>query len=94
VVRQWARDEDLWVRRTAILCQRASKAATDTDLLADVLTARRSGGRCASTPRTDPDWVLAYVDARAGELSGLSRRAALEHLTPPGCGDPVGPARS
>lgn len=108
VVRAWARDEDLWVRRTAILCQRASKAATDTDLLADVLTAnlegtlhgheffirKAVGWALREYARTDPDWVLAYVDAHAGELSGLSRREALKHLTPPGCGDAVGPARS
>jgi 3-methyladenine DNA glycosylase AlkD len=30
------RDDDLWVRRTAILCQLARKGATDVALLADV----------------------------------------------------------
>lgn len=77
-------------------------------LVADVLTANHEGTlhgheffirkavgwALREYARTDPDWVLAYVDARAGELSGLSRREALKHLTPPGCGDPVGPARS
>lgn len=77
-------------------------------MLADVLTAnlegtlhgheffirKAVGWALREYARTDPDWVLAYADARAGELSGLSRREALKHLTPPGCGDPVGPARS
>ena len=32
--------------------------------------------------RATPDWVRAFVDAHAGELSGLSRREATRHLTP------------
>ena len=30
--------------------------------------------------RTDPAWVLAFVDAHGDHLSGLSRREALRHL--------------
>jgi len=96
VVRAWARDDDLWVRRTAILSQRAAKASTDTELLADVLTAnlegtlhggeffirKAVGWALREYARTDPDWVLAYVDEHAPELSGLSRREALRHLRP------------
>lgn len=29
----WSRDEDRWLRRTSVICQLASKGATDTDLL-------------------------------------------------------------
>ena len=30
--------------------------------------------------RTDPDWVLARVEAYGDRLSGLSRREALKHV--------------
>lgn len=93
-MRAWARDDDLWVRRTAVLCQLASKAATDTALLADVLAANLDGsphGReffirkavgwaLREYAKTDPDWVLAFVAEHDADLSGLTRREALKHL--------------
>lgn len=93
-MRTWAHDEHLWVRRTAILCQLQSKAATDTDLLREVLSAnlvgsahgddffirKAVGWALRQHARTDPAWVLAFVDEHAAELSGLSRREALKHL--------------
>lgn len=36
-LREWAREESLWLRRSAILAQVGSKARTDTELLADVI---------------------------------------------------------
>lgn len=94
LIRTWARDDDLWVRRTAILCQVASKSATDADLLADVLSANLEGSRHGSEffirkamgwalreyARTDPDWVRRFVDEHHDVLSGLTRREALKHL--------------
>lgn len=98
VIRAWARDDDLWVRRTAILCQIRSKQATDTGLLDEVLSAnlesslhgkeffirKAVGWALREHARTDPGWVRTYVDEHAAELSGLSRREAVKHL-----GDPV-----
>jgi 3-methyladenine DNA glycosylase AlkD len=94
VMRAWARDDDLWVRRTAVLCQLASKAATDTALLADVLSVNLEGsphGReffirkavgwaLREYAKTDPDWVLAFVAEHDADLAGLTRREALKHL--------------
>jgi 3-methyladenine DNA glycosylase AlkD len=94
VVRAWAREDDLWVRRASVLCQLGSKADTDTDLLADVLVANLEGspyGReffirkavgwaLREYAKTDPTWVRAFVVAHEAELSGLSRREALRHL--------------
>lgn len=94
VMRAWARDDDLWLRRTAVLCQLASKTATDTALLADVLAANLEGsphGReffirkavgwaLREYAKTDPDWVLAFVAEHDADLSGLTRREALKHL--------------
>ena len=93
-IRAWAVDEDLWVRRTAILAQLKHREATDTDLLAEVLDAnledslhgrqffvrKAVGWALRQHARTDPEWVRAYVDSRAPTSSGLSRREALKHL--------------
>ncbi|MGN0064210.1 MAG: DNA alkylation repair protein [Nocardioides sp.] len=85
----WARSEDLWLRRAAILSQLTAKERTDTGLLADVVEANESdpeffvrkaiGWALRQYARTDADWVRAFVEAHPG-LSGLSRREALKHL--------------
>ncbi len=94
VVRTWANDDDLWVRRTSILAQLGHRGATDDELLAAVLVANLEGSRHGSEffirkavgwalrdyARADPAWVLGFVDTHADRLSGLSRREALKHL--------------
>jgi 3-methyladenine DNA glycosylase AlkD len=94
VVSAWAVDGDLWLRRTAILCQLGRKERTDTALLARVLTANLEGsthGReffirkaigwaLREHAKTDAVWVQEYVEAHADRLSGLSRREALKHV--------------
>jgi len=89
VVRAWSRDEDLWIRRAAMLAQVGAKERTDPALLEAVLTpnighpdffSRKAiGWALRDFARTDPDWVRAYVGAHP-QLSGLSRREALKHL--------------
>jgi 3-methyladenine DNA glycosylase AlkD len=88
-LRVWARDEDLWIRRAAILAQVGAKERTDPVLLTDVIEpsisdpdffARKAiGWALRDYARTDPEWVRAFVAARP-ELSPLSRREALKHL--------------
>jgi 3-methyladenine DNA glycosylase AlkD len=87
-------DDDLWVRRVAILAQLKHRDETDVELLADVLDANLDGslhGReffirkaigwaLRQHARVDPGWVRAFVEARGDRLSGLSRREALKHL--------------
>ena len=91
VMRAWARDDDLWVRRTAVLSQLSYKAETDTDLLHDVIEAEPADDRSfwlrkaigwalREYARTDPDWVRAEVDLLGDRLSGLSRREAVRRL--------------
>ena len=43
VLREVGRAEDLWMRRSAILCQLRSKTDTDTALLHNVLTENLAG---------------------------------------------------
>jgi 3-methyladenine DNA glycosylase AlkD len=95
VMREWAVDDDMWVRRTAVLCQLGSKDATDTDLLDHALRHNLAGSPFGSEffirkavgwalrqhARVDPDWVRAFVARHDHEVSGLTRREALKHLT-------------
>jgi 3-methyladenine DNA glycosylase AlkD len=99
VIRAWAVDDDLWVRRTAILSQLAGKADTDTDLLQLALARnledslhgkeffirKALGWALREHAKTDPGWVRAFVADHAERLSGLTRREALKNLgTAPG----------
>jgi 3-methyladenine DNA glycosylase AlkD len=94
VLRSYAVDSHLWVRRTAILAQLKHREETDLELLSDVIDANLEGstfGReffirkaigwaLRQHARVDPQWVRAFVDSRGDRLSGLSRREALKHL--------------
>ena len=89
-MRTWARDDDLWVRRTAVLCQVRHKSETDTALLHDVIDAnlgdqsfwlrKAIGWALRDYSRSDPDWVRAEVDRLGERMSGLSRREATRRL--------------
>ncbi len=99
VMRAWARDDDLWVRRTAVLSQVRPAADTDTGLLHDVVLAnvddtsfwlrKAIGWALRDYSRTNPDWVRAEVERLGERLSGLSRREATRRLP-----DEVGPQTS
>ena len=94
LLRADAVDDDLWVRRVAILAQLKHREQTDLALLADVIDANLEGslhGReffvrkaigwaLRQHPRVDPEWLRDFVESRGDALSGLSRREALKHL--------------
>jgi len=85
----WAADDDLWRRRTAIICQVGAKEDTDTDLLTraiepaiaepEFFLRKGIGWALRDHAKTAPDWVRCFVDDHPG-LSGLSRREALKHI--------------
>ena len=87
---EWSRDANLWLRRTAIICQLKSKSDTDLQLLSDAITrslddddffARKAiGWALRQHARTDPQWVLQFVSDNDDALSALSKREALKHL--------------
>ena len=90
MIRAWARDDDLWVRRTAVLSQVRHHQDTDTDLLHDVIAAnlhdtsfwlrKAIGWALRDYSRSDPEWVRSEVDRLGPRLSGLSRREATRRL--------------
>ena len=91
-MRAWSRSEDLWKRRTSILCQLDFKEETDLPFLyaciAPSLASREFflrkaiGWALRQHAWTDPAEVRRYVRAHAHELSALSRREALKNLAP------------
>jgi 3-methyladenine DNA glycosylase AlkD len=85
-LREWAVDENLWKRRTAIIAQVARKA--DAQLLFDCIEPNRAdreffirkaiGWALRDHAKLDPDGVERYRATH--ELSPLSRREALRNL--------------
>jgi len=89
-MRIWAKDDDLWIRRSAILCQLGFKEHGDRALLHDCIEAsmerpefflrKAIGWAIRDVAWHDPDWAIAYVSEHAGRLSTLSKREGLKNL--------------
>jgi len=90
VVRAWATDDDLWLRRTAVLSQLTFRERTDLDLLDHAVTSnlddrsfwlrKAIGWALRQHARTDPQWVREAVERWGDRLSPLSRREATKYL--------------
>jgi 3-methyladenine DNA glycosylase AlkD len=88
----WSRSDDLWKRRSAILCQLTFKKDTDLDLLYAVVEPALSskefflrkaiGWALRQHAWTDPREVRRYVREHENELSPLSKREALKNVLP------------
>ena len=88
LVRTWSGDDDLWMRRLAVIAQLGRRERLDRTLLADVIEANQDdpeffirkaiGWALRDAARAHSDWVRTFVDTH--ELSPLSRREALKHL--------------
>ena len=85
----WSRSDDLWKRRSAILCQLTFKKTTDLDLLYATIEPALSskefflrkaiGWALRQYAWTDPGEVRRYVREHEQALSPLSKREALKH---------------
>ena len=90
IVDPWIDDADMWLRRTAILCQIGLKEATDTDRLFAFCRARMHekeffirkaiGWALREYAKTDPEAVAAFATANKEDLSGLSYREGTKHI--------------
>lgn len=94
LIRVWAVDDDLWIRRTALLCQLGSKSQTDPFLLRwcllqnleesdhgrEFFIRKAVGWALREYAKTDPEWVRVFVAEHGSRMSGLSRREATKHL--------------
>ncbi|MEC5397856.1 DNA alkylation repair protein [Uliginosibacterium sp. H1] len=86
----WAVDDNLWLRRSALLYALHHGPATDRNRLQAALDAnlghgdffirKAMGWALRQFARHDPDWVRHYLASRGEALSGLTRREAARHL--------------
>ena len=86
----WSKSENMWKRRTSILCQLKSKKATDLDLLyaciepsldsKEFFLRKAIGWALRQYAWTDPREVRRYAREQKGRLSGLSQREALKNI--------------
>jgi 3-methyladenine DNA glycosylase AlkD len=89
LLRDWATDDDLWKRRTSIICQVGSRHRTDTELLRraiesnvddrDFFIRKGIGWALREYSKHNVDWVAEFVRTHSG-LSPLSRREASKYL--------------
>ena len=90
IVDGWIDDEDMWLRRSAILCQVGAKEQTDADRLFS-FCARRAfeeeffirkaiGWALREHAKVDPVAVARFVGLHREELSRLSYREATKHI--------------
>ncbi len=87
---RWIGDQNIWVARTAILHQLMWKSDTDTDRLfrycdlraadTEFFIRKALGWALRQYARTDPDAVMAYVEANQDRLSALTKREALRRI--------------
>lgn len=90
IVDLWIGDEDMWLRRSAIICQVGAKQHTDPDRLFHFCQVRAHekeffirkaiGWALREYAKTDRDAVARFVIAHRQKLSGLSYREATKHI--------------
>lgn len=90
VLLRWARSDDMWQRRSAIIAQSALKEDADAALLhaciapnlarTEFWIRKAIGWALRERAKTAPDEVRRYVRDHDAVLSPLSKREALKHL--------------
>jgi 3-methyladenine DNA glycosylase AlkD len=90
LMRKWAKDPDMWKRRSAILCQLRRKRETDLALLYDCIEPnlgdreffirKAIGWALRQYAWTDPREITKFVKAHRTRLSPLSFREATKNI--------------
>ena len=90
VLDRYIEDDDMWIRRTAILAQLKFKQETDFEKLASYCEAcmdekeffirKAIGWSLREYAKREPGKVKAFVAKHEQRLSGLSKREALKNL--------------
>lgn len=85
---QWATSENLWLRRTSIICQLKSKSNTNTAFLTQTITSNLNsneffinkaiGWALREYSKSDPKWVSEFIEKHS--LHSLSKKEASKHL--------------
>lgn len=87
-LRKWIVDENMWVRRVALLTQLKYKDKTDVDLLSDLILTvadekeffirKAIGWVLREYSYTDPKWVKNFIKEHEQKLSNLSIREGMK----------------
>ena len=90
IIGKWIEDDDLWIRRAALLSQIGHKAETDTKqlfehclLLAhekDFFIRKAIGWALRDYSWTNPELVRQFIDSQGQSLSPLSKKEAMKRL--------------
>lgn len=90
ILLKWSVDENLWVRRTAIIAHRRFKDITDTDLLKEIIINnleskeffinKAIGWALREYSKTDPDWVRNFINDNCEGLNSLSIREGSKYI--------------
>jgi 3-methyladenine DNA glycosylase AlkD len=90
VLEKWIDHEDMWLRRTALICQLRHRERTDSAMLFDFCLRRAAekeffirkaiGWALRDYSRVNPAAVGQFLAKHGDRLSGLSRREAGKHL--------------
>lgn len=87
---EWSTDQDLWMRRIAIDHQLCRKEKTNTELLEKIIVNnfgsseffinKAIGWSLRDYSRTDPDWVICFLQTYSDKMDKLSVREASKYL--------------
>ena len=90
VLDAWIDDEDLWIRRTALLAQKGMKGETDVERLfgycqrvadqEEFFIQKAIGWALRDYARTNPQAVKRFLEEWGGRLSNLAVREASKYL--------------
>ena len=86
----WSTNENIWLRRSAIISQLSLKDKTDTESLSKIIKNnfhsdnffidKAIGWALRQYSKTDPDWVNQFIRDNKADLSALSYREATKIL--------------
>lgn len=90
IVLDWSRDKDFWLRRIAIEHQLLQKEETDVQLLEQILINNLNqteffinkaiGWALRDYSKTNPDWMLEFIEKYKDKLSKLSIKEGSKYL--------------
>ncbi len=90
ITAKWQKSGNMWLQRSAILFQLKYKTELDAELLSIIIKSnlgskeffinKAIGWILREYTRTNPQWVISFVEENEDALSGLSKREALRLL--------------
>jgi 3-methyladenine DNA glycosylase AlkD len=90
ILDKWIEDDDLWIRRSAILAHNRHKQNTDSKKLFDYclrcahekefFIRKAIGWALREYSKTEPKVVSSFIDKHNELLSNLSKREGMKHI--------------